>query len=134
MNSKQFLVIGGIILVVVGILGWINVLGPTADSSIFGSGWWFDTAENWAHFVLGIVALVVAFLLPASTHKPIVIVVGIIAILAALYNLAGTKLLGANLESPADLILHLVIGLWALYAALNKRKATPTAPNTSMPM
>ena len=57
MNPKQFLVIGGIILLLVGILGFVGILGPTASDSIFGATWYFDNAENWAHAVLGIVAL-----------------------------------------------------------------------------
>ncbi|MEK9147909.1 MAG: hypothetical protein AAB650_00555, partial [Patescibacteria group bacterium] len=57
MNPKQFLQIGGVVLVLVGILGFVGVIGPTAESSLFGGAWWFDNAENWAHLVLGVVAL-----------------------------------------------------------------------------
>lgn len=119
MNPKQFLTIGGIILVVVGILGWF-ILGPTADKSIFGEAWWFDNAENWAHLVLGIVALIAVFVLPESSQKPLVIVVGILALLVGVYSLfgTGTMLLGANLENPADTILHIVIGAWAVWAGM----------------
>jgi len=35
MNPKQFLQIGGIILVLVGILGFF-VIGPTPEKSLFG--------------------------------------------------------------------------------------------------
>ncbi len=121
MNPKQFLVIGGLVLVVVGILGFVGPIGPTAADSIFGNAWWFDNGENWAHLILGIVALVAAFAFPVMTHKPIVVIVGIVGIFFALYNVFSTSFLGANLESPADLILHAVVGIWALYAALNKK-------------
>lgn len=121
MNPKQFLTIGGSILVVVGILGWF-VLGPTADKSIFGETWWFDNVENWAHLVLGIVALIAAFFLPESSQKPLVIVVGAVALLVGVYGLFGTEsmLLGANLENPADTILHIAIGAWAIWAGMKE--------------
>ncbi len=121
MNPKQFLQIGGIVLVAVGILGFVGILGPDAESSVFGPNWWFDSAENWAHLFLGIVALIVAYVFPATTHKTITIIVGVVGILVGLYSITGeTQLLGANLESPLDTILHLAIGAWALWASYKK--------------
>lgn len=121
MNPKQFLLIGGAVLVLVGILGFVGVIGPTADRSIFGSTWWFDQGENWAHLILGIVGLIAAFAFPASLQKPLVVLLGAVGILVALYNVFRTDLLGANLESPADLLLHLAVGVWALWAGLKKQ-------------
>ena len=119
MNSKQFLILGGIVLVLVAILGMIGIIGPTADQSIFSGNWWFDSAENWAHLVLGVVALIAAFVLPAGLQKPLVILVGLLAVVVGLYSaFVSTMLLGANLESPADTVLHLAVGIWALLAAL----------------
>jgi hypothetical protein len=122
-SPKGFLQVGGAVLVVVGILGYVGVLGPTIEQSIFGSFWWFDNAENVAHTVLGVVALLAAYMLSSQYQKPLVIAVGVLAIVVGLYNLVGeVMLLGANLESPADMVLHLVVGAWALYASLGKRK------------
>lgn len=121
MNPKQFLIIGGIILVIIGVLGFYGPIGPSSNASIFGTTWWFDNAENWAHLVLGIVGILAAFILPRSAQRGLVMLLGVIGILVALYNLYSTQLLGANLESPADLILHLVVGVWALWAALRSR-------------
>ena len=121
MNPKQFLVIGGIILLLVGILGFVGILGPTASDSIFGATWYFDNAENWAHAVLGIVALLAAFVLPMNMHKPLVIAVGILALLFGVYSLFGSRMIfGANLENPMDTILHLAIGILALWASMQK--------------
>jgi hypothetical protein len=135
MNPKQFLIIGGAVLVLVGVLGFVGVIGPTADKSIFGQTWWFDNAENWAHLVLGVVGLAAAFVLPGSLQKPLVMLLGVVGILVALYNLYSTNLLGANLESPADLILHLVVGVWALWASLKKQGGMAMgSPNMGSPM
>ena len=118
MNSKQFLLVGGIILVLVGVLGFVGVLGPTTDSSIFGSAWWFDSAENWAHLVLGIVALVLAYATGPSLQRPVVMLLGIVSVLVGLYSFFGySMLLGANLENPLDSLLHLAVGIWALLAS-----------------
>lgn len=130
MNPKQFLTIGGIVLVLIGVLGMVGVLGPTQSDSIMnqmGLDWWFDNAENWAHLVLGVVGLIAAFVLPASVQRPLVLLLGVVGVLVGLYSLAvSTELLGANLENPADTALHIVVGAWALWAGSRKEAvATP---------
>lgn len=116
-TPKSFLQIGGIVLVLVAVLGYVGVIGPTPEDSIFGAAWYFDNVENIVHLVLGVVALAALYVIPVSLHKPLVVLVGIIAVLAGLYSLfIGTTLGGANLENPLDTILHLVIGAWALWA------------------
>ena len=60
-NVKDFLTYGGWVLVIVGILGFF-LIGPTAEKSILGATWWFDNSENWAHLVLGVVALLLVYL------------------------------------------------------------------------
>lgn len=130
MNPKQFLLFGGTILVVVAILGFVGVIGPTADQSIFKSAWWFDNAENWAHLILGVVGLLAAYVLPAAGQKTLVMLLGILGLVVAAYNLFSLKLLDANLERPLDTILHAGVGLWALFASMTKPKgsAMPSGP------
>lgn len=114
MNPKQFLTVGGAVLLLVGILGFVGVIGPTPDKSIFGAFWWFDNTENIAHTVLGIAGLAAAFLFPASLQRLLVIALGALGIVVGLYSLAvGHMLGGANLENPADTVLHLAVGAWA---------------------
>ena len=121
MNPKQFLQIGGAVLVVVGVLGFF-LIGPTADASIFGSSWWFDNGENYAHLIIGIVGLIAASMLGAGSQKSLVMLLGVVGILVGLYSIViGTNFLGSNLENPADSILHLAVGAWALYASMKKQ-------------
>jgi hypothetical protein len=128
MNPRQFLLIGGIVLILVGILGFVGVIGPEASDSIFEDAWWFDNGENWAHTILGAVAVVAAFVLPTTAQRGLVILVGIVGIFFAVYNLFSEEFLGTNLENPADTILHLVVGVWALLAAYyNRTVARPLA-------
>jgi len=91
--------------------------------------WWFDNPENIAHTVLGVVALAAAYLLKdAGLQRMLVWVVAVVALLVAAYNLMGTvQLLGATLESPMDLILHLVVGAWAVVAAMSKPAVAKSA-------
>src|SRR5579859_736106 len=119
MNPKQFLIIGGGILFLIGILGYVGILGPTVDKSIFHAFWWFDNSENVADTVLGIAGLFAAFTFSALWQKYLVILLGVIGIIFGIYSLVSTTpVLGANLENPADTILHLLVGSSALYAAL----------------
>ncbi|KKW19846.1 MAG: hypothetical protein UY63_C0005G0029 [Parcubacteria group bacterium GW2011_GWA2_51_10] len=128
LTPRGFLQVGGIVLVLIAILGYVNVIGPTPEASIFGPGWYFDNAENVAHLVLGIVALLAAFFVGAGVQKPLVIIVGVVGILVGLYSLFGdTMLLGAGLQNPADTLLHLVVGAWALWAGLKGAAASPMA-------
>lgn len=123
MNPKQFLQIGGVILLVLGILGYIM-----GDSRWFGDVLWFDASENIAHTVLGIVALLVAQYTKSETQKWVTIVVGVVALIFAVWGFlsagkAEPNLGFTNLENPIDNVLHLGVGIWALYAALWAKKA-----------
>jgi len=130
MNPKQFLLIGGIVLILVGILGFVGVIGPTAEQSLFGEAWWFDNGENWAHLIIGIVGLIAAYALGANGQKPLVMVLGIVGVLVGAYSIFRPDFLGANLENPADTLLHIVVGAWALWASMKKSGAMMS----SMPM
>lgn len=128
-TPKGFLQVGGVILVLVGILGYFGIIGPTPEQSLFGSAWYFDNGENIAHLVLGIVALGAAYMLKdANQQKWLVAIVGILGLLFGVYSLFGTipdgvTFMGAVLQNPTDTVLHFVIGIWALIAAFKKEGA-----------
>jgi hypothetical protein len=121
-NSRMFLTVGGAVLLLLGIVGYLNVFN---DSS---SSFYLDNGENLAHTVLGLVALAAVFVPGLNTalapfYRWIVYLVGIIALFFAAYGFlnagaAAPNTFGvANLENPADNILHLVVGIWAIAAA-----------------
>lgn len=132
MNPKNFLMIGGVVLVVVGLAGMTGIIGPTPEQSVFGSLWWFDDAENWAHLVLGIAALAIAVALP-MLQAPITLVVGILGLAVGVWGFVSADLLGAMLENPADNILHLAVGAWAV-ASWMKGRASVASPAGMPPM
>lgn len=121
-SPKGFLQVGGIILIVVGVLGYVGVIGPAASQSLFGDAWWFDNAENIAHLVLGIAGLGASYVLDKALQKTLVMLLGILGVGVGVYNFVSPTLLGANLEVPLDTVLHLAVGGWALYASMVAKK------------
>ncbi len=117
MTPKGFLQVGGAALVLLGILGFAGVIGPGPQDSIFGASWWFDNAENWAHLVLGVVALFVSVGLGGGSQRTLVKLLGVLGVAIGVYSIFNTQLLNANLENPADTSLHIIVGLWALRAS-----------------
>jgi hypothetical protein len=130
-NPKQFLLVGGIVLLALGIVGFLGVF---SDSK---SAFYLDMGENVAHTGLGIIAIAASFVIPeGSAQKWLVAAVGILALFFGVYGflVAGNtppNTFGiSNLESPADDILHLVVAIWALAAAFFPRGVMVTAPTT----
>lgn len=114
MNSKQFLMWGGVVLLALGIIGFIvpNLLGKTL---------YFDSAENWAHTVLGIVAIVASYALGASAQRTLVGVVGVVALFFGVWGFFRPTFDGAHLEF-LDNIIHLAVAAWA-YLSMRGRPA-----------
>jgi len=119
MNPKQFLLWGGVILVVLGLAG-LFFLGPDAQSSLLGEFFWLDNTENLAHLLFGVVALAAYYFVKEPLQiKWLTMAVGVVAIIVALLgfiNAGGVvpNTAVTNLENPADNILHLVVGIWAI--------------------
>lgn len=117
-NPKNFLKIGGWALIVLAVLGFVGIIGSTPNQSIFGSYWWFDSSENWAHLVLGIISVGAAYTVSSDIQSVLVYVVGIAGALVGLYGFIFSGMfLGASLENPSDNLLHVVVGAWALWSA-----------------
>lgn len=135
MTPKQFLQTGGVVLLLLGMVGSLvpNLLGDTLK---------FDVYENVAHTLLGAVALYASTKLSSSNQKLLTQVVAVLALVVAVLGFmnAGRQepnFYGANLENPADNVLHLVLGAWGAWvgfagkatASLTKEEA-PTDTST----
>lgn len=129
-TSAGFLRFGGIVLLLVGVVGVIGVFNSFAFFSL-------DTGENIAHLALGVVGVGAGYgLKDAGVHRLLTIVVFATAVLFTLWGLilpdggaltngafAKPNFFGlANLESPADSILHLVVAAWAGAALYLERR------------
>ena len=129
-----FLKVGGAVLLVLGIVGYIGIFN---NVSIFN----LDAGENLAHTVLGIVALGFGFIVKdQNVTRWLVVIVGAVGIItgAGGFFLANGDFMGghfahpnffglANLENPADNLLHLVVGIVALLAVYMNRPAMAPA-------
>jgi hypothetical protein len=123
LSPRGFLLWGGIVLLLLGLIGFV-ALNDQAQYPAF----WLDNGENVAHVGLGIIALAIVLVPGLNTmfapyYRWIVILLGVVALFFTVYGFlqagaAAPNTFGlANLENPADNILHLVVGLWALAAA-----------------
>ena len=78
MNPKQFLQIGGAVLLLLGIAGLVGIFNKQSTP-----WFWLDNGENTAHVVLGVVALAAAyFLKDPNLQKWLVVVVGVFGLFA----------------------------------------------------
>lgn len=115
-GPSTFLKVGGIVLILLGLVGFFALNTP---NSVF----WLDSGENWAHLVLGIVALIAVFALGEGMQKNLAVLVGLLGLVTGIWGFflgsgpTGNFLGLANLENPADNVLHLVVGVWALWSA-----------------
>lgn len=140
MNPRQFLLLGGIILVVLGVAGF-TVLGPTPEQSMLHGAFYLDMAENVAHLLFGVVALGAYWgLKDEKLVKWLVLAVGVVAALVAVIGFisSGNPMPNvgiANLENPLDNILHVVVAVWAFGVCFMKpaKSASMPMPNQSGP-
>lgn len=129
-TPRMFLIVGGAVLLLLGIVGFLNIFTEEAYPAF-----WLDGGENVAHTVLGAVALAAVFVpglnsALAPYYRPIVILVGLIALFFGIYGFvvagdtSGANTFGlANLEF-ADNILHLVVAAWAFASAFMGRETS----------
>src|SRR6476660_3036827 len=122
-TPKGFLTYGGVVLLLLGIIGLFALNDANATPAF-----WLDNGETYSHIGLGVIALAIVFVPGLNAmfepyYRWIVILLGIVALFFAAYgfvvagNPAPNTFGLANLENPFDNILHLVVGVWALYAA-----------------
>jgi hypothetical protein len=127
MNPKQFLTIGGVIVLVYGIVGFI-----LPDTPLLGNVLLFTGAENIVHVILGIAAVAAAYVLRPDWQRWLTAAVGIVALVFFVVGLLvmsapPLNLAPANLE-VIDTLVHLVVGTWALWAAFRPAPAVVAQP------
>ena len=122
-TPRGFLITGGIVLLVLGLLGFFILNNP---SNTF---FWLTTGENYAHVTLGVTALAAATVpglrsTMAPYYRWLVLLVGFLALFFVMYGFllppGGPGALNtfglANLEF-GDTLLHLLVAIWAFIAA-----------------
>ena len=125
-TPKGFLMSGGVVLLLVGILGFFVLNNPSL------SFFWLDKSENVAHVGLGIVALAAVYVpglnsALAPYYRWIVILVALLALFFGVYGFlqtscstctgTETNTFGLTNLELGDNLLHLAIFAWAGLAA-----------------
>ena len=139
-TSTSFLRYGGIVLLVLGIIGFFGLPGQ----SFFA----LTTGENIAHVALGIVGLAAGYgTSNVALHRLLTVVVFATALIFGLWGFvlmaggvftppatfASPNFYGlANLENPADNLLHLFVAVWSGFTLWRERAAMSGSAQTAM--
>jgi hypothetical protein len=139
MNPKRFLIIGGGLLVTLGLLGIVNVLGALSSAAFFHPPFWI----NWLHLSVGtlLLVVVVAFWGSSKWQAGITLfaaillnTLGLLGLLVYAFVLLGvlgvhSGVLATNPQiatefaDPSDHIVHLAIGLLAVWGWINRPRS-----------
>jgi len=111
--TKTYLTWVGWILVVLGILGfvWAGIPGTLA----------LTASENYAHLVLGIVALLAVYWGGAQLQKWLTAVFGIVALYFGIWGFVDPTYYNITSLELLDNVIHIVLGAWGLWAVWGKQ-------------
>lgn len=125
MNSRQFLLFGGALLILLGLLGVFGIIGfSSADPGVFGRWWYFTKIEGWVHAGIGLL-LVISSVIPRAHWRYIAIFFGVLSVLSGIYSLLGPvpegeQVFSMDLQNPGDTIFHLLVGSSGFIASKHK--------------
>jgi hypothetical protein len=128
MNINKMAKVFGIILLVVGILGFVP--GVTSTDGLLLGVFHVDTLHNIIHLLTGIIGLVLAKK-GESGARTFFKIFGIVYLVVALLGLVqGDTVLGLIGINMADNLLHIVIAALALWYGFKgpRNMAMPSAP------
>lgn len=116
-------IVFGVVFLIIGILGFVPVVAP--DGYLFGL-FQVDTLHNLVHLITGVVAAIVGFMTERASQlffQIFGVVYGLLAVLGFFHG--DSPLFGVIAHNPADIGLHIVIALVALYLGFTAPR-TPT--------
>jgi len=125
---KKIAIVFGIVFVAVGALGFVPAVVP--DDKLLGL-FEVNVMHNLVHVVTGVIAILVGINSEAASQTFFRIFGVIYALVAALGVFYGEQpILGVIANNRADVGLHVLIAVIALYLgfALRPRKPTPPVP------
>ena len=118
--AKQFCRTLGIILLIIGFLGYIPGLAP--DGHLFGI-FMVDAVHNMIHVLSGLILVGVGYSGTEHTARNTSLAFGIVYGLVTLLGfIGGGTVLGLIMVNMADNILHLLISVSALAVGLRRER------------
>jgi hypothetical protein len=121
-RPRQFLLLGGTVLVIIGVAGAAGLLGSISRASVFNPPYWI----NWIHLTFGIVVIAIAFAGGRTLQNGITLAAGIMGNTLGFSGLlfgsyAAKRYNMPELADPSDHLAHLTVGVLALWAWSNRK-------------
>jgi len=121
-HPRQFLLLGGTLLVILGLAGAAGLLGSISQASLFNPPYWI----NWFHLTFGIVVLAIAFAGGRTLQSAMTLAAGGLGSTLGLSGLlfgsyAAKRYNMPDLADPSDHFGHLTVGVLALWAWSNRK-------------
>jgi len=115
-KQKQVLQWVGWVLLVLGVLGYL--LGESLAILAFSN------SENLAHIIIGVILLAAVYWgETASLIKWLTVILGLAGLYFGIYGFAvSSDYYGKATFETLDNIVHLIIGIWALWVVWGKKK------------
>lgn len=116
MTIKQYFSTQSLLLIILVVLGFIGVLGPDSQSSIFGQSWWLDYYELALLITMALAGLIITRTTTDGQQRIIAMFWAFLTWLIGTHAfVVQAPLLNANLESPGDVVLFLFLSFSLLY-------------------
>jgi hypothetical protein len=121
-SPRQFLLLGGTVLVIIWLTGAAGLLGSISRASLFNPPYWI----NWVHLTFGFVVLAIAFAGGRTLQNAITLLAGIMGSTLGFSGLlfgsyAANRYNMPELADPSDHLAHLTVGALALWAWSNRK-------------
>lgn len=116
---KRIAIVFGVIFLIVGALGFVPAVTPSADEGVTGrllGVFAVDTAHNLVHIVTGLIAIAVGMVSEEASRmyfKVFGVIYALVAILG--FGYGSAPLLGMMANNLPDAVLHAVIAAVALF-------------------
>jgi hypothetical protein len=121
-RPRQFLLLGGTLLVILGLAGVAGLLGSISQASLFNPPY----RINWFHLMFGIVVFAIAFAGGRTLQSAMTLAAGGLGSTLGLSGLlfgsyAAKRYNMPELADPSDHFAHLTVGVLALWAWSNRK-------------
>jgi len=120
-RPRQFLLLGGTLLVILGLAGVAGLLGSISQASLFNPPYWI----NWFHLMFGIIVFAIAFAGGRTLQSAMTLAGGsgehARPLRLAVRSYAAKRYNMPELADPSDHFAHLTVGVLALWAWSNRK-------------
>lgn len=118
MSGKNIAMVFGVILIILGLLGFVGGAGIVGEGGLFST----DRTHDVVHLITGLILLFVA-LKSAGAVGTTLKVFGVIYLIVTILGFMSGSVLGLFDASTADNVLHLIVAVVFLWAGFMGSKS-----------